>query len=98
MHGRTIPSRIPFAFAHGYDRRIAIRTYVKTVLAGFLDSKREIGRINLVRFAAVELAHAQVERSLMQLDLDDVVADVRKSDARLVVHAQDAAANVQFCA
>ena len=76
MHGGTISSCVSFTFSYSHDGGIAIRIHVEAILARFLNCESKIWCIDLVRFAAIQLANAKVDDTLVYLDLNDVVADV----------------------
>jgi hypothetical protein len=92
-----LASCVAFTFAHGNDGRIAIRIDVDAIRTRLLDGECRIGRINLVRFPAKQTADVQIQRSLVQLHLDGVVAHVGERQTRFVTHAKDAGADVQLC-
>jgi hypothetical protein len=82
-----LASCVAFAFAHSNDGRIAIRIDVDAIRTGLLDGECRVGRINLVRFPAKQMADVQIQRSLVQLDLDGVVAHVGERQTGLIAHA-----------
>jgi hypothetical protein len=96
MDRRAIPGGVSFTFTYRDDGGIAIRIDIEAVLARLLNCEREIWCIDLVGFAAIQLANAKVNDTLVHLDLNNVVANVRESDTGLVIHPQHAATDIQL--
>jgi hypothetical protein len=63
-----------------------------------LNGKRHVWRIDFVDLAVKKMADPNVQRALVQLDLDSIVANVGQGETRLGVHPQQTITNVQLSA
>jgi hypothetical protein len=86
-HRGSISGRITFTLAHRYQCDVAVWCHVKAILAGFLHCEGEVRSIDLVDLRPIKLANSQVQRSLVQLDLNSTVADVGQRQAGFVIRA-----------
>ena len=96
-HARTLASGVSFAFANRHHRRVAVRIDVEAVVARFLNREGQVWSVDLVDFPLKQVADVKVQRSLMKLHLNAVVADVRHRKTGFVTQSKNARAHVQLC-
>jgi hypothetical protein len=95
-HGWPLASGVAFALADRNYGGIAVGVDIETVHAGLLNRERGVRRVDLVNFAAKEMADMEVKGPLVQFNLDGAIAHVRQGQTGFIAHAQDAGADVQF--
>ena len=85
---RAFAGSITFTFENCNCTCITFGLNFKAIFTRFLHSERHIGSVNLVNFAVVETPDAHIQRALMQLHLNTVVADTGQCQARFRVQPQ----------
>ena len=83
------------ALEHGHHRAVAVRRDIHAIGAGLAGDKRHGGRVHLVGLAALDPAHAQVQRALGQFHLGGGVVEVEEVECAVVVDAQRRIAQLQ---
>ena len=69
------------AVLHRHRRRVVVGIDIDAVVAGAADREREVGRVDLEALFRREVAHADLQRALRQLDLGDAVVEIEKRHA-----------------
>ena len=64
-----IPRRLAFALPYCDKRRVCIRVDIKAILARLRDRESDIGSVNFINLAIVEVTNSNVQRALVQSDL-----------------------------
>src|SRR4029077_6662258 len=93
---RALAVGFAFAVPHRDGGGVGVGIDVKTIVARFQDGERLVGRVDFVGLAAEQVTDVQVQRALIELDLNHVIANVGQSQAGFGVHAKGGAAQVQF--
>ena len=91
---RTLSVGLALAAPHSHRGRVGIRIDVEPVITRLQNRESLVGRINLVGFAAEQMADVQIQRALIEFHLHDVVTDVGQCEAGLGTRAQRGAAQV----
>ena len=68
------------AAAHRDPGLVLIRPHVKAILARRVHRVGKIGRVNLDDLSLIQAPHRQVQRALVQLDLQRVVIQIRERE------------------
>jgi hypothetical protein len=91
---RAITGGFAFAFPHIDYGAITAGTDVEAIVSGLLYGKCKIGCIYFVSLALVQSADVQIQRPLVQLHLDVVVADVGQGQAGLATDSEKASPDI----
>jgi hypothetical protein len=88
FHPGALAVSFTLAAPHRDRSGIRIRIHIKTVIAGLQNGERLVRRIDFISLSAEEMADVQIQRALIQFNLDDIVADVGQRHAGFGIHAQ----------
>jgi len=96
FYGRPVTGRVAFTLPHGYVGSVGVRIDVKAVIARLLNGERHIGRVHFIGLAVIKVTHAQVQCSLVKLQLRGLVGNVCQRHAGFRAHTKNAGTDVQF--
>ncbi len=86
----TVPNRDQGDVIVGID--------VQAIVAALGDGECGVRGVDLIDLTRQEIAHVQIQRALIELNLHGVVADVAEGDASLGVHAERAGSDLNLSA
>ena len=95
--GPTIAGRFSFAPPHRNYGFVRVRIDIEAVVAGLQNGKRLVRSVNLVALVVVKAANVQVERALVQLQLNAVFVDVSERQTAFRVDPDQPSTHADFC-
>jgi len=95
-HGRPVSTGFSFASPNCDDGFVRVGIDVEAVVAGLQHSERLVRSVHFVGLAVIQSPHVQIQRALMELQLNGVFADIRKREAALGIDPDQASAHADF--
>ena len=87
---------LAFASERGDVGDVAVLVDINAEIARFGHRKRQVGRINLIGFAAAQFAHAHIDGAFGQPDLNGIVIEVEEGESRALAQTNRRCTGVQF--
>src|SRR4029453_4178486 len=93
---RAVSIDLPLAFAHDDRGRDAVGIHFNPVFAGLPQGKGDIRRIDLENLVRFEMTDADIQYPLRQLELSDLVVEIKHGYAGTSVHADHCSADLNL--
>jgi hypothetical protein len=95
-HGRTVACRFTQASPDRDDGGVRIRVYVEAIVSGLQHSECLVGSVDFEGLTVIQTPHMQVHCALVQLQLNNIFADIGKGKAAFGIDADNARAYAYF--
>ena len=95
-HGRPLSAGFSFASPNCDDGLVSVGIDVETVVPRLQHSERLVGSVHFVGLSVIQTPHVQIQRALMELQLNGAFADIGESKAALRIDPDQPRANADF--